>query len=413
MFPSKLKHNNRSSSNLNYKPISHKKIDDEDIIYKKYEIGRKLGQGSFGVVYEIDNKETNEKFAIKIINKEKVGGGKYNVSFENEVFIMKSVIHPNLIKLEEVFESKKKLYLITELCEAGELAKWIKKQGPIPEHISKIIMRQIVDAISYLHKNDIVHRDLKLENILLKEFDPSTDNYYIKVTDFGLSSQRETAGTESMFEDYCGTPLYMAPEIIENLPYSQLCDVWALGIIMFILLTSHSPFTSKTESDLREQIKRAEIDIFSKDYVRLSPEAKHCLQRMIKVNPAHRITSSELFEHPWFLDKKLDEMPETKNVLELMTEMLQEQDSYENNSAINTYTYNSHSKYNNNNSEPTNGDDQETEIVNENKVPNLKFQSKSSPNSKCNGNRYETPNTTRQTDRSEKRNTNAYNRNKK
>lgn len=98
---------NRSSSNLNNRQISHKKIDDEEIIYKKYEIGRKLGQGSFGVVYEILNKETDEKFAIKIINKEKVGGGKYAVSFENEVYIMKSVIHQNLIKLEEVFESKK------------------------------------------------------------------------------------------------------------------------------------------------------------------------------------------------------------------------------------------------------------------------------------------------------------------
>lgn len=102
---------NRSSNSINNRQISHKKIDDEDIIFKKYEIGRKLGQGSFGVVYEIIKKETNEKFAIKIINKEKVGGGKYAVSFENEVYIMKSVIHPNLIKLEEVFESKKKTLL--------------------------------------------------------------------------------------------------------------------------------------------------------------------------------------------------------------------------------------------------------------------------------------------------------------
>lgn len=233
-------------------------------------------------------------------------------------------------------------------------------------------MRQIVDAISYLHKNDIVHRDLKLENILLKEFDPSQGIYYIKVTDFGLSSQRATAGTESMFEDYCGTPLYMAPEIIENLPYSQLCDVWALGIIMFILLTSHSPFSNDSESKLRDQIKRAEIDTFSKYYVKLSPEAKHCLERMIKVNPAHRITSSELVEHPWLQDKKLDEMPEAKNVLELMAEMLQEQDNHQNNCAIN----------NNNNNDNINFDEKPSEVeqdsVNENKGSNLKYQSSNS-----------------------------------
>lgn len=400
--------NNRSNSNINNRQISHKKIDDEDIIYKKYEIGRKLGQGSFGVVYEIANKDTDERFAIKIINKDKVGGGKHAVSFENEVFIMKSVIHPNLIRLEEVFESKKKLYLITELCEAGELSKIIKKQGPIPENISKLIMRQIVDAISYLHKNDIVHRDLKLENILLKEFDPEQDIYYIKITDFGLSSQRSTAGTDSMFEDYCGTPLYMAPEIIENLPYSQLCDVWALGIIMFILLTSHSPFSSDS-NQLREQIKRADIDTFSKYYIRLSPEAKHCLQRMIKVNPAHRITSSELFEHPWFLNKKLDEMPETKNVLELMTEMLKEQDNYTNNCAMNKHLESSIEVV-------KEKDPDQDIIVNENKSLNQKSQNqKTSPHSRNSnyiGGRYETPRNS--TDRtSEKKNTYGYNRNKK
>jgi len=379
--------------------ISHRKIEDEDEIYKKYEIGRKLGQGSFGVVYEIINRDTEEKFAIKIISKEKVGGGKMSTSFENEVYIMKTVIHPNLIRLEEVFETKKKLYLITELCEAGELAKWIKKQGPIPEHISKIIMRQIVDAISYLHKNDIVHRDLKLENILLKEFDPSQEIFYIKITDFGLSSQRATAGTESMFEDYCGTPLYMAPEIIENLPYSQLCDVWALGIIMFILLTSHSPFSSESETKLREQIKRADIDTFSKNYVRLSPEAKHCLERMLKVNPAHRITSSELVEHPWFLNKKLNEMPETKNVLELMSEMLKEQENYQNNCAINQQN-------NSQNIEP----DPEPVYVNENKVPNLKFQSLSQKsncsNTRMPSSRYENL-TGRYTDRSSDKKTSS------
>ncbi|RNA10236.1 serine threonine- kinase 33-like [Brachionus plicatilis] len=321
--------NNNSNSNFRAnglaRNVAHSRIEDEETIYKKYELGQKLGQGSFGVVYEIRNKETDEKFAIKIITKEKTG--KTAISFENEVNIMKSVTHKNLIKLEEVFETKKKLYLITELCEAGELAKWLKKQKPIKEDHARIIMRQIVEAISYLHKNDIVHRDLKLENILIKEFDADSENFLIKITDFGLSSQRDSVGTESMFEDYCGTPLYMAPEIIDNNPYSQLCDVWALGIIMFFILTSHSPFSAENESKLREQIRNAEINTSLSSYIYLSPEAKDCLSRMIKVNPAHRITSSELFSHAWFMNKKLNEMESSKNVLELMKEFREEQEN--------------------------------------------------------------------------------------
>lgn len=323
--------NNNSNSSFNkaigaVRQIPHSRIEDEDFIYKKYELGKKLGQGSFGVVYEIKNKETDEKFAIKIINKEK-GGNKTTINFENEVNIMKSVTHKNLIRLEEVFETKKKLYLITELCEAGELSKWIKKQKPIHEDLARLIMRQIVEAIHYLHKHDIVHRDLKLENILIKEYDTESDNFLIKVTDFGLSSQRDSVGTESMFEDYCGTPLYMAPEIIDNNPYSQLCDVWALGIIMFFILTSHSPFTAENESKLREQIRNAEVNTNSPSYISLSPEAKDCLTRMIKVNPAHRITSSELFNQAWFLNKKLNEIETSKNVLELMKEFREEQEN--------------------------------------------------------------------------------------
>lgn len=139
-----------------------------------------------------------------------------------------------------------------------------------------------------------------------------------------MSSQRETVGTDGMFEEYCGTPLYMAPEIIDNYPYSQLCDVWALGIIMYIMyvsslsylfevkllvkkftqqirLTNQNPFHADTEQKLREQIRKAEINRSSTNYMKLSREAKECLDRMFKVDPAYRLTSSELFSQPWFL----------------------------------------------------------------------------------------------------------------
>jgi len=302
--------------------IPHTIICDKNKIFEKYELANVIGKGSFGTVFEAKNIAENSKCAIKIIKKI----SSHNI--ESEVNILKSISHTNLIRLDEVFETKKEFYLVTELCEAGDLAKWLKRHRKLSESDARLIMRKIIDAITYLHKNNIVHRDIKLENILIKKQCFDASELDIKISDFGLSIHRIVATTDSMLDDYCGTPLYMAPEVINQQPYSQFCDVWSLGIILYIMLTDCKPFKAERTSKLYEEIRVGKIDTASPEYLKLSEEAKDCLSQMFQVDPAHRITSSELMTHPWIMDKKLIEMPDSyKSARLLMSEMLKEQDN--------------------------------------------------------------------------------------
>ncbi|ESO87284.1 hypothetical protein LOTGIDRAFT_177503 [Lottia gigantea] len=214
--------------------IPHTRIENDEALQESYVIGRKLGQGSFGKVYFATSKKTGKNWAIKSVNKEKAGSTGLKL-LEQEVCILKRVKHPNIIALNEVIESNKRMYLVTAVCENGELNEVLEKRQ-FTESECKIIMTKLASAISYLHKHDIVHRDLKLENILLSENpeDPN-DHLHIQVTDFGLSVVKDGVGHDNMMQDVCGTPIYMSPEIIDNKTYSQMCDVWAMGVIMYML----------------------------------------------------------------------------------------------------------------------------------------------------------------------------------
>ncbi|KAK3096801.1 hypothetical protein FSP39_003437 [Pinctada imbricata] len=279
--------------------IPHTRINDESWIWEKYDSGDKIGQGTFGKVFKVKHKESGVHWAMKVINKEKAGGPAIKL-IEREVAILKRVQHENIITLNEVFETGKKIYLIMELCEGGELADAVKEKGSYPEEDCKTIMTKLASAISYLHKNDIVHRDIKLENILLSQNPENpSDHLHIKVTDFGLSVVKGGVGHDNMMQDFCGTPIYMSPEIIDNKSYSQQCDVWAMGVIMYILMSGGPPFKSKDEDSLYDIIKKGEIDFSDKAWVDKPDNAKHLIQKLLLLDPAHRITASEVLHHPW------------------------------------------------------------------------------------------------------------------
>lgn len=305
--------------------IIHTRLYDEGILETKYEILNKLGEGSFGTVSRVRNKETNCFYAMKTIGK-KPGNKSKASSLDNEVKLLKEVNHPNLIQLYEVLESAQNLYLIVELCEGGELGKYVKNFGVLPEATIKQILSKLVNALYYLHRMDVVHRDLKLENILLKNTPISkTDEFDIRITDFGLSSKKSITNTDSLFNDYCGTPLYMAPEILENKNYSALCDVWALGIIMFYLICGRHPYVANDERRLLEVIRSQKLRFDSEKFQNISSEGLDFLQGMIVYDTVHRRTMGELTVHPW-LTGRSDKGP-SKDIITMMKEFHAENDS--------------------------------------------------------------------------------------
>ncbi|XP_029812833.1 serine/threonine-protein kinase 33 isoform X2 [Suricata suricatta] len=289
-----------SRGNITEGKIPHIRMDNGAAIQKIYTFGRILGQGSFGMVIEAVDKETESKWAIKKVNKDKAGSSALKL-LEREVNILKSVKHEHIIHLEQVIETPKKMYLVMELCEDGELKEILDRKGHFSENETRWIIQSLASAIAYLHNKDIVHRDLKLENILVKSSfidDNNEINLNIKVTDFGLSVKKQ-GRSEAMLQTTCGTPIYMAPEVINAHDYSQQCDIWSIGVIMYILLCGEPPFLATSEEKLFELIRKGELHFEDPVWDSISDSAKRVLQQLMKVDPAHRITAKELLDNQW------------------------------------------------------------------------------------------------------------------
>ncbi|XP_057634595.1 serine/threonine-protein kinase 33 isoform X2 [Chionomys nivalis] len=241
---------------------------------------------------------------------------------EREVNILKSVKHKHIIHLEQVFETPKQMYLVMELCEDGELKEVLDAKGHFSENETRLIIQSLASAIAYLHNKDIVHRDLKLENIMVKSSfldDNNEMNLNIKVTDFGLAVRKHGSRSEGMMQTTCGTPIYMAPEVINAHEYSQQCDIWSIGVIMYLLLCGEPPFLANSEEKLFELIRKGELQFEDPVWDSVSDSAKNVLKQLMKVDPAHRITAKELLDNQWLTGNTFSSVRPT-NVLEMMKE---------------------------------------------------------------------------------------------
>ncbi|XP_039604343.1 serine/threonine-protein kinase 33 [Polypterus senegalus] len=312
--------------------VPHTRMEDDSAIQNIYTFVKKLGQGSFGVVYETVHNETGKKWAIKKVNREKAGSSAVWL-LEREVGILKRVHHEHIIHLEEVFETPKRMYLVTELCDGGELKEILQRKKYFTENETRHIISSLAAAIVYLHKKDIVHRDLKLENILVKNYDNDNLNeneilLNIKVTDFGLAVQTGGVGSENMLQATCGTPIYMAPEVINAHDYSQQCDVWSIGVIMYMLLCGSPPFMASSEEKLFEQIKKGDLNFADPIWNAISDAARNVIRCLLKVDPAHRITASELLDNPWITGDTSTSVRHS-NVLEMMKQFRNDPDDGE------------------------------------------------------------------------------------
>jgi serine/threonine protein kinase len=208
----------------------------ENALFGKYDVGKLLGCGAFAKVYHARDVQTGKSVAIKIINKKKISSPSLIANIKREISIMRKLNHPYIVKLIEVLASKTKIYCVMEYVKGGELFTKIAK-GRFSEDLSRKYFRQLISAVGYCHLRGVFHRDLKPENLLLDE------NGNLKVSDFGLSAVRDQTQLDGLLHTLCGTPAYVAPEILAKKGYDGAkIDVWSCGVILFVLAAGYLPF---------------------------------------------------------------------------------------------------------------------------------------------------------------------------
>ena len=281
------------------------KVDNDLIVNKidgipseNYDIKKKLGEGSYGVVWKVEHKQTGLPRAMKKIIKNTSTRRDNEKDILNEIDILKKMDHPNIVKIFEFYNTPEGFYLITEFCSGGELFQEIVDNSPFSEHVAANIMYQIFSAINYCHQMNIIHRDLKPENILIEK--KELNNYSIKIIDFGTAKIYEKNKSE---KKVIGSSYYIAPEVLtEN--YNEKCDLWSCGVILYILLSGKAPFSGKTDSIILEKIKIGKYNMDIKQFENISLEVKDLIQKLLEKNPKKRLTASNAIKHPWF--KKLN-----------------------------------------------------------------------------------------------------------
>lgn len=257
---------------------------------ERYEIGRHLGQGNFAKVYYARNLISGQGVAIKIIDKDKVSRVGLMVQIKREISIMRLVRHPNVLKLFEVMASKSKIYFVLEYAKGGELFNKITK-GKLSEDAARKYFHQLISAVDYCHSRGVYHRDLKPENLLLDE------NENLKVSDFGLSALAESTRQDGLLHTTCGTPAYVAPEVLSRRGYDGAkADIWSCGVILFVLVAGFLPFHDTNLIEMYRKISRAEYRCPRP----FSVELKDLLYKILDPDPSTRASISRIKRSAWY-----------------------------------------------------------------------------------------------------------------
>ncbi|XP_077156239.1 serine/threonine-protein kinase DCLK2 isoform X1 [Paroedura picta] len=293
------------SSNVNGMPelspclspegVNGNKCSGTSTILEKYKVGKVIGDGNFAVVKECIERTTGKEFALKIIDKGKCCGKEHLI--ENEVSILRRVKHPNIIMLIEEMDTTTELYLVMELVKGGDLFDAITSSTKYTERDGSAMVYNLASALKYLHGLNIVHRDIKPENLLVCEYSDGTKS--LKLGDFGLATV-----VEGPLYTVCGTPTYVAPEIIAETGYGLKVDIWAAGVITYILLCGFPPFRSENnvQEDLFDQILVGKLEFPSPYWDNITDSAKELISLMLQVNVEARYTASQILNHPWVSD---------------------------------------------------------------------------------------------------------------
>jgi calcium-dependent protein kinase len=269
-----------------------------------YKIIKLLHKEINSKIYSVENIITGQIRAMKTINKtEGINDEEKKREIINEINILKTIDHPNILKIFEFYSTKTEFSFITEICSDGELYKEIKERGPFTERYSAYVMYQIFSGINYCHKINIIHRDLKPENILIVNKDEN-EFPFIKVCDFGTSKIFEAGFVE---RSVVGSSYYIAPEVLLK-RYNEKCDIWSCGVIMYILLSQRPPFGGRDDYEIMETVKTGQYDLSSPPFDTISEEAKDLIRKTLEMDVNKRITAEEALNHPWFKTHKSKEL---------------------------------------------------------------------------------------------------------
>lgn len=272
-------------------------------IRSKYTFKEVIGTGAFSEVLLAECKgDSSIRFvAIKCIDKKGIKGKEE--SLENEITVLQRLKHPNIVDLIDVYEDQKKVFLVMELVTGGELFDRIVEKGSYTEKDASNLIRQVLEAVDFMHEKGVVHRDLKPENLLY--YSPAEDSK-IMISDFGLSKTEDSG----VMATACGTPGYVAPEVLAQKPYGKEVDVWSIGVIAYILLCGYPPFYDENDSELFRQILRAEYEFDSPYWDEISESAKDFIRHLMCKDTTQRYSCKQALQHPWIsgntaLDKNI------------------------------------------------------------------------------------------------------------
>ncbi|XP_044472430.1 CBL-interacting serine/threonine-protein kinase 5-like [Mangifera indica] len=264
--------------------------EERHVLFGKYEMGRLLGKGTFAKVYYGKHIVSGESVAIKIINKDQVKREGMMEQIQREISVLRLVRHPNIVELKEVMATKKKIFFVMEYVKGGELFAKVAR-GKLKEDLARKYFQQLISAIDFCHSRGVSHRDLKPENLLLDE------NGDLKISDFGLSALPEQLRNDGLLHTQCGTPAYVAPEIIRKKGYDgATADIWSCGVILYVLLAGFLPFQDANLMNMYRKIFKAQFEC----PLWISPEAKRLISKLLVSDPGRRITIQAIIRVPWF-----------------------------------------------------------------------------------------------------------------
>jgi calcium-dependent protein kinase len=276
-------------------------IEKDGPVSRFYHLKETLGEGSFGKVRKAVVKATGAVRAVKEISKETMSGPWKSKILRKEIEIAKTVDHPHIIKLYEIFEDDAILSLVMGLCVRDSLQDLVTKKGQCNEQQAAGIMKQILSAVFYMHKNGIVHRDLKPENVLIASHKPLT----LKLTDFGVSTYFEPG---RFMTSRVGTPLFMAPEVFKK-RYTHSCDMWSCGVIFYFVLCGYTPFAGENKEEIEQRVQKGVYTFETVEWVDVSAKTMDFIGLLLKKSYRARYTAEQAIHHDWLVER----LPKSKD----------------------------------------------------------------------------------------------------